>query len=272
MDELQILLLRRIQELTTIIKAAKECMESSPEGSLLISGSHAKVQYYQRTKATDTHGTYIKKSEVQLIHQLAQKDYAKKIYGKAIKEREELTRCMTKYDPEALFGVYNNLLASRKELVDPYILSQDDYITAWKERKQKEKARYGKNELLLLPEEEAIFTEQGERVRSKSEKILADKLYMMHIPYIYECPLYAAGYGYLKPDFTVLNYRTRQEYIWEHLGMMDNKEYLEKAIKKIETYGRNQIYSGRQLILTYETEHHPLNIRFVEGLIKEYLL
>lgn len=108
-------------------------------------------------------------------------------------------------------------------------------------------------------------------MRSKSEKILADKLYMMGVPYVYEVPLYIKGYGYIKPDFTVLNKRTRREYYWEHLGMMDDKEYCEKAIKKIEGLERNDIFPGKKLILTYETKDHPLNIKIVEKLVKEYL-
>lgn len=34
-----------------------------------------------------------------------------------------------------------------------------------------------------------IYTQKGERVRSKSEKILADYFYYNNISYKYECPL-----------------------------------------------------------------------------------
>ena len=37
----------------------------------------------------------------------------------------------------------------------------------------------------------------------------------------------------IHPDFTVLNVRTREILYWEHLGMMDNKEYIESALAKI---------------------------------------
>lgn len=93
----------------------------------------------------------------------------------------------------------------------------------------------------------------------------------MGIPYVYEVPLYLEGYGYIKPDFVVLNKKNRREYYWEHLGMMDNKEYCEKAIKKIETFEKNGIFPGENLILTYETYEQPLNIKVVEKLISEYL-
>ena len=56
-----------------------------------------------------------------------------------------------------------------------------------------------------------LITEKGEYVRSKSEKIIADTLTKNNINYVYELPLRLKGYGTVKPDFTVLNKRTRHE-------------------------------------------------------------
>ena len=36
------------------------------------------------------------------------------------------------------------------------------------------------------------------------------------------------------PDFTVLNVRTRETIYLEHLGMMDDPQYYESAIKRIQ--------------------------------------
>ena len=81
-----------------------------------------------------------------------------------------------------------------------------------------------------------------------------------------------AGYGYVHPDFTVLNRKTRKEYYWEHFGMMDDAGYVEKAVQKIETYERNLFFTGEQLLLTYETRLHPLNTGIMDNLIRKYLL
>ncbi len=129
---------------------------------------------------------------------------------------------------------------------------------------------YNKKEIMVEVGSE-IVTEKGEVVRSKSEKILADKLNLMNIPYHYEQPLFLNGYGTIHPDFTVLNKSTRKEYYWEHFGLMDNPEYCEKAIKKIETMQKNGIYIGEKLIVTFETQSHPLNMKIVENTIKKYL-
>lgn len=117
-----------------------------------------------------------------------------------------------------------------------------------------------------------IVTEKGERVRSKSEKILADYFYRNNILYQYEKPLYLKGYGTLYPDFTFLSKKTRKEIYWEHEGMMDKPEYAKSAVKKIESYQRNGIHLGERLILTFETELTVLNSQIVEELVEKYLV
>ena len=63
-----------------------------------------------------------------------------------------------------------------------------------------------------------ILTENGERVRSKSEKILADYFYRQNILYKYEKPLYLKGYGTVYPDFTFLSSKTGKEIYWNMRG------------------------------------------------------
>ena len=53
---------------------------------------------------------------------------------------------------------------------------------------------------------------------------------------------------------------------------MDNIQYCEKAIKKIETYNRNGIFQGDRLLITYETSTQTLNMRNFEILIEKYLI
>lgn len=116
-----------------------------------------------------------------------------------------------------------------------------------------------------------ILTEKGERVRSKSEKILADYFYRKNILYKYEKPLYLKGYGTVYPDFTFLSRKAGEEIYWEHEGMMDKQEYARTAVRKIESYQINNIYPGDRLILTFETEHSILNSKIIESLADRYL-
>lgn len=92
------------------------------------------------------------------------------------------------------------------------------------------------------------------------------------VPYRYEFPIHLNGIGKVYPDFTVLNKRERKEMHWEHLGMMDDPDYAEKAVRKIEMYQNNGFFPGDKLILTYETKMNPINPQTVMLIIQRYLL
>ena len=106
-----------------------------------------------------------------------------------------------------------------------------------------------------------MLTDRGERVRSKSELIIANLLSKEGIPYKYECPLRLKGFGTVHPDFTALRRNARREIYWEHLGMMDDPEYTARAVRKISAYILNGFYPGEDLIITAETNASPINIR-----------
>lgn len=204
-----------------------------------------------------------KKSDEKLIRELAQKDYAKKILVAAYTEKKNIQQFLKEYHPNKIQDIYKKISPSRQNLITPYVMPDKDFIEQWGQAEYPVKYE---------PEEDSgIYTENNEAVRSKSEKILADKFKTIGIPYHYEKPLYLKGYGVVYPDFTLLNKRTRKEYYWEHMGLMDNRDYCEKSIKKIETVAQNQIIQGKNLILTYETSTHSLNMKNVDQLIEEYL-
>lgn len=111
----------------------------------------------------------------------------------------------------------------------------------------------------------------GEKLRSKSEVIIANALYMNHIPYRYECQL-VLGDVSLHPDFTILHPTTFEIYYWEHFGMMDNPAYRESTFQKMKLYGEHQIYPADRLITTYESESLPLDSEKIQQLIEQYFL
>jgi len=117
--------------------------------------------------------------------------------------------------------------------------------------------------------EKEILTEKGERVRSKSEKIIADKLYMLGIPYRYEHPIILNGNIKIYPDFTILKMPERKEVYLEHFGMMDDMEYVDKTCYKINTYEKNGIYLGVNLFVTHETNRNPLNTKVLDRMLRE---
>lgn len=53
--------------------------------------------------------------------------------------------------------------------------------------------------------------------------------------------------------------------------MMDNMEYVEKSIKKINTYAKNGFIQGENLITTFGSGECPLSTRNIEQNITAFL-
>ena len=150
--------------------------------------------------------------------------------------------------------------------VTKYELTDEEYAKMWEDSKN----NLGRIEPDEQLKELGLITEKGEYVRSKSEKIIADTLTKNNINYVYELPLRLKGYGTVKPDFTVLNKRTRHEYVWEHFGMMDDSIYVKNAIKKIEQYGKSGYVQGKNFIATFESKEAPLNTVTINRVIQDF--
>ncbi|MGN1165878.1 MAG: hypothetical protein ACI4S2_05615 [Lachnospiraceae bacterium] len=268
MDTLFNELQKKEKELSMLCAQLQEHLQHAPEGKLRISHKRGKPIYYHRTcfKKSDPKslGKYIRKEDIALAQRLAQKGYEENLLEDIEEQLKAIQKCLQSYDVNALTRAYEKMSQDRKALVKAHILPDDIYAEMWQEEEYSSKG--------FTANDPEIYTEKNERVRSKSEKILADKFYMKGIPYKYEYPLVLQGYGTVYPDFTILNKRTRKIFYLEHLGMMDDETYAEKAMLKIETYERNGIYPGKQLILTHEMRNRPLNIKIVEGMIEEFLI
>ncbi len=253
----------RIYLLKNVICTKEIELLSAPEGALHISESANRVQYYLKTDEGEKRKRYLKNREEKLVQELCQKDYDKKVLQSAKKELYQLERLKKSY-PTQLYGdVYETLHPHRKKHVQPIILSDEEYEKQW------EQVEYiGKAFRDDAPE---YYTDKGERVRSKTEILIANALCKHKVPYRYEAPLHLKGYGTIHPDFTVLNVRLRKEFYWEHMGMMDDFEYAENALLRIGMYEKNDIFPGNKLILTHETARRPINSRNIEKMISQYL-
>ena len=199
-----------------------------------------------------------------MARKLAQKDYDKRVLDSVEKELYAVEKYLMLSPHILAKDIYENLQEERRKLINPITESKEDFISNW------ENTEYvGKTFEAFAP---MLYTAKGERVRSKSEVIIADTLNREGIPYRYECPIYVEGWGTVHPDFTVLNVEERREIYWEHLGMMDDMEYVEKTLDKINIYAQNGILPGINLILTYETAKMPLNQKIVQLMIEQYLV
>ena len=256
----------REENLRSIIKERKPKLATAPEGTLHVAVHKAtgQAKFYLRTpNSGNGNGTYIRKSNKELIQQLADKKYDQKIIKESERELTAINDFLKKTDGLKYEQIYTKLTESEKSLISPIILDDVAFARTWQSEEYDRKGfKDG------YPEH---YSNRGERMRSKSEVLIANALDNAGIPYHYEKPLILNSGKIIHPDFTVLNLNTRQEYFWEHLGMMDNTEYALDALNRINEYEWNSIFPGKKLIITHEYSQHPLNTSAIANIIREYL-
>ncbi len=250
--------------LRNLQKKKEQELQYAPEGTLRIDKRKKTTVFFHRKTSECANGIYIRKENSDLAVQLAQKDYNEKILRSVKQELQALEKIRADIPSSSFEDVYEALSDERQKLVTPIVEPEEQWIQKWCAVSYQ-----GKNFDPMAPE---LYTSKGERVRSKSEIIIADSLMRSGIPYHYEFPIVLSGYGKVYPDFTVLNVRLRKEMYWEHLGMMDDNEYVEHALQKIAAYEQNGIFPGENLIITYETRQNPINQKIVALMIQRYLL
>lgn len=263
MKGLKNLLLAERFRLEQIINDTKTRLRNAPEGRLRLSKSQNYLQYYQCTEQNKK-GTYIAKNNQELAGKLAQKSYDEKVLRLAERRYSQIMKIVKDYEDDEFERIYSQEHVERQKLIKPVEDSWEQKINKWKQKEYK-----GKEFQEGTP---VILTEKGERVRSKSEKIMADCFFRHGIEYKYECPLYLNGVGMVYPDFTFLSPKSGEEIYWEHNGKVDDPIYARNMVRKIQAYENNNIFPGEQLILTYETEQTVLNTGKIEQLVKRYLM
>lgn len=251
---------KRIQFLDSLILEIESNKYDFPEGNLRVSRNGKKVQYYHITNKGDMHGCYIRKDNVGLAEELAKKDYLNILLKEAKRESKVLKRFMKGMRGISVEEVYEELNEYRKELVEPVIQSDRLFVNEWIDEK------YEGNPFSV--DEKVYETKRGERVRSKSEVLLADMYYEMGIPYKYEYPVKLYNGKIKYPDFVLLKMPERKQIYHEHMGLLEEREYRQNNLIKIKEYAKTGIQMGDNLIITFETEYAPLIISDVREMVR----
>ena len=257
----------RLSKLEPLLAEKIKACEKAPLGRIRIAQRRGHPNYYHVTERGSLKGKYIPKKQLHLATQLAQKDYDTQLINLLQTEITALQNYLRgTRNGMSIQKLYTSFCPSRRALIHPVTLPDEQYAAQWQAVQYKG---------LPFEQDAPVHTTvRDERVRSKSEVIIADALLRHGIPYRYEFPLKLnKGRQTLTfyPDFLCLNIRTRQEFLWEHFGMMDDPAYAQKATAKLRLYEENGILPGRNLLLTMETQTEPLSTRAVEKIISEFL-
>ena len=263
-DHFEAVIRSRIEYLENITAKKKAALQNVPEGRLRCSRIGGTVQYFKRVKSNDTTGTYIPVAQKELAQALAQKTYDQDVLKTAGEELKQLLKLEEKRRRKTIEKIYEKYGTSRKALVNPVSLPDDEYVEQWLSKPY--------NTLGFTRDDPEFYSERGMRVRSKSEVFIADMLDDLGVPYRYEEAIFLKGRGWVYPDFTVMNVRLRKTFLWEHLGRMDDPDYCKKNLGKLEDYEKNGYFPGKNLILTMEIRDRPVSPPKIKRIVETYLL
>lgn len=257
---------KRTELLNMIKRQAERDIKKVPEGQLHCKKVDKVLRFYYRRTALDTNGTYLSSEGKQgeLIQKLAQKKYAEMMLNAAEGELKYIDRCrriITQLSSRAkVEDVVDKLKPPLQTMTMHYIETDEEFARNWQNEPYEyyDFKEFNKVHSTLL----------GEKVRSKSEQIIANILFHLGIPYKYECPL-RSGFRKLHPDFTILDVRRRKVIYWEHFGKADDENYATNAITKLAAYSSMCVDVGGDLIVTCETSGAPLDTDYVMSILSD---
>ena len=252
---------KEVYELSELKKKVDRSLENAPSGSLHVSLKEKRTPEYYLYEGRKKR-KYIAKDNVEFIEKLAQKEYDKEMLALVDKRLIYGEEMLRQYEIP-LDSAFTKLSDAKKDLVQTYYLSDEEYIRKWYKAHPG-----GQNNYPFYSE---IYTERGEQVRSKSEKILADLFLKKNVPYVYEPKFILGNNSFFIVDFLLLNIRLRRSLAFEHFGMMGNPEYADRVCEKLARYQANGYVMGENFLFTMETQNMPLNTKMVEGLIDRFL-
>ncbi len=254
----------KISALEKEIRALQRKLASYPPGLLKCeaNGNYTKWYILEKQKpGVKATRTYLPKKKIQMARTLALKTYQTLLIQDYQDEIRHWKQQLPK-EPRWIPGKRTEALISNQSF---RILLPRDIRSFGEELEEWQKHRDPADN--LPGDDRRMTAEAGEKFPSESETLIADLLFENRIPYRFSPEFCLYGDRRRSPSFLTLNPYTRREIPWEHIllpGKGDMTEMLEDYVRAGYTPMVN-------LILTFESELHPLSRRQVLRIIDSFL-
>ena len=248
---------KRMDIVTKMAFQTETKLKGYPEGRIKISKRGKNTYYYQISNRTNL--KLLKNTDRKIIDKLIQKRYLEKVLDAFKTELDALNKMQKLYPETIAEEIYDGLSDERKAHIKPIIPTDEQFVSRWLSEPYTKKP--------ISDDVPVYVTKKGERVRSKSEMIIANMLYDCGIPYKYECPVLVGG-EIFHPDFTILRLSDRKIIYYEHCGRMGDPGYVEDMIERSRKYALEGIFQGEKLFYTFESAKQPLDVRVVTAMIE----
>ena len=234
-------------------------LKEMPNGHLICTKNGTHVKWYRSDGITPV---YLSKKNMDLAEKLAAKKYYQYQFEELTQELNLLERYICHHNKIKVKSLsLLNESSYYKELLSSVFLPNKENLLQWSLQSYPHNTSY--------PENLVHQCLAGHKVRSKSEVIIANTLYLHKIPYRYEAGITLDDIQFF-PDFTICHPKTFRTFYWEHFGMMDQPAYCDSSFNKLKIYAHHKIIPSINLITTYETQNHPIDSEKIEALIQKY--
>lgn len=246
------------------LKSEKDELKKLPDGYINPIEVKNHMEYVHIIRTMDPHKPYIRKGitkNEQLVRSLLRKRYLErsiKLLTEDIKRIEVLLK--DRIEPTS-----QNVIGSLKPIY--HKIPTDHFLPDSRTAKDWADRSYRQNTKNI--EEKKQITSKGLKVRSKSELLIAEKLYEYKIPFRYDAIIDDIFYTF-SPDFTFLI--NGKLIYWEHCGMMGSAGYRSYNEWKLEKYKEMGIVPWNNFIITYDIDDGVIDMRVIEAEIRNKLL
>lgn len=230
-----------------------------PEGTLAKSNREGKTYYQRDYVENDRRRRQTISNNRKLLNDMARKEYLKEQKKVLEADIKLIKRIATKYVEPNPDNILPLLKEKYKNIPIEYFFEEYD-VNQW--------ALEAFEQSDYKIEEKRHITTRGLQVRSKSEMLIAERLYHHQVAFRYEEVIHVGNKKYI-PDFTIMCNNGNLFY-WEHCGLPDNQSYMFKFKSKLEDYESIGIVPWRNLIVTYEEE--GFNLEIIDSEIRNKIL
>ena len=214
-------------------------MELLGDGKLHIRNNDGKIFFREYNNGVQRGIT----KDKERIYRLARKDFINekiKDTAKKIRALEELLKKLNAIDTESK----TDKLLERYSMLDSNKLAlSEDELKIYNNRFSHNP--FNKDGLIYK-------TEDGVSMRSKSERFIGSFLENEGLLYMYEPEIIIGGRN-MYPDFVILR-PDGKRVIWEHCGLINDMDYYNKMIKRLDEYRKIGYVQHKNLICTYEED------------------
>ena len=251
---------QKIEEMLHFLNQEKrkcnEELRQLPEGNLIATKRHGKTVYFNALSTEDVYKRVCITKNEEAQRGLARKKYVELQLKEIEREMSILFDTKTKLSGpvgEPYKNVLDRLPKAYSTLPKEFFFKEQ--VDDWGSQPYQQST--------YKPEKRIHTTSRGLKVRSKSELLIAEKLYEHGIPFRYEQILWY-GATEFAPDFTIRTADGRIIY-WEHCGMTHDERYINHHKWKMSIYEKMDIVPWKNLIVTYDDEEGIISIPLIES-------